>query len=251
MLKLLKHEIIRLYRKSSHMILATILGFVIIFFLPFSLSEVNMVQAQRVVRITVSGIVGGFVFGMFGSIVSDFVGSMYLKPGYLTLTLPISTEKIVLTKIMGALIWSMLEIIVLLLLMIYVLNSWAGTGISVTMYEVVGDILFVITNYYLEIFGAVITLLSTLSFIISAAYLLVTLVNTKYIPKYKGLFLLIISSVIIYVIYFIMSRTLVQNLYMQLDVIGVFVFVNSVLLAGIGLSFFSTVYLIKNKIDLE
>ena len=79
-------------------------------------SAIKMLSSQdqeSIMLVFQAFIFGGLIITMSIStlilIIRRFKGSVYERQGYLTLTLPVSEHQIILAKLLGAFLWSLLE----------------------------------------------------------------------------------------------------------------------------------------------
>lgn len=242
MLKLLKYEMIQSYRQY---LLTLSIFLILCVFAPFLPSFISDILSALI------------VFAFFGisiailvNIITNFNRSMYKRPGYLTLTLPVSTEKLVGAKFLGSLIWVFVSSIVL------------SIGIVILVF-IVGNIsfseIFEIFNIMIDAAAENIGLL-TINIIDSIAmassmilsfYAMITLTKTKYIPKYKTLL-----GIVIYVVILILGGSLLMWQPIDTFISGLgtdgIVWFNIILNIILSIGFYLlTIYLINNKIEVE
>ena len=125
MLKLLKYEIIESYRQY-------LLTFVV-FLMLCAITPLVPVFISNILSILVAIAFTGIFIAIFLNVIISFNRSMYKRPGYLTLTLPVRTENLIGAKLIGSLIWVVISTLVLLIgIMILVM----ATG-EVSLLEVI------------------------------------------------------------------------------------------------------------------
>ncbi len=103
MLKLIKYEFIQSWRNFAYMFLA--------YFVLSILS--GMMMSTEVFPDFITGIAFmsfiflgiGIVFGVIITIAKNFMNSMFNRQGYLTLTLPVSTHQLLLSKVLSSAMW--------------------------------------------------------------------------------------------------------------------------------------------------
>ena len=85
-------------------------------------SAIKMLSSQdqeSIMLVFQAFIFGGLIITMSIStlilIIRRFKGSVYERQGYLTLTLPVSEHQIILAKLLGAFLWSLLSAVVFIL----------------------------------------------------------------------------------------------------------------------------------------
>lgn len=175
---------------------------------------------------------------------------MYKKPGYLTLTLPVSTKELVISKILGAFIWSALGTVVLGIGAIIITLSLSEVNLG-EFFKELFEVLSKMGNYVATILQFLTTMAMSVIFMITSMYFVITLVQTKYIPRFKVFIGTIGYAGISVGINLLFSNSLFQNFYKQLDGTGMFIFVIIMLLIGTILFFIGTVFLIDHKIEVE
>lgn len=242
MLKLLKYEMIQSYRQY---LLTLSIFLILCVFAPFLPSFISDILSALIVFAFL-----GISIAILVNIITNFNRSMYKRPGYLTLTLPVSTEKLVGAKFLGSLIWVFVSSIVL------------SIGIVILVF-IVGNIsfseIFEIFNIMIDAAAENIGLL-TINIIDSIAmassmilsfYAMITLTKTKYIPKYKTLL-----GIVIYVVILILGGSLLMWQPIDTFISGLgtdgIVWFNIILNIILSIGFYLlTIYLINNKIEVE
>lgn len=242
MLKLLKYEIIQSYRQY----LLTFAIFLILCALTPLLPEFIGGVLMTLLMIAFIGI--SIVINV--NVILNFNRSMYKRPGYLTLTLPVSTNKLLMAKYLGSLIWVLIGYLVLLLgmmLLVFLIGDISlgdllegGDIILKLMSENLGDFMLQLINY-----------LTGISAMILSFFFTITLTKTKYIPKYKtvlGIAIYFLGIVLIANILafspinnFISNLTYNQSIIFDIVTNGIFALV----------LYFLTGYLIEHKIEVE
>ncbi|WP_041139998.1 hypothetical protein [Beduini massiliensis] len=242
MLKLLKYELIGSYRQY-------LLTFVIYLLLccatPFLPAVINQFLSG-LLMVALFGI----VISIFVNIVQHFSRSMFSRPGYLTLTLPVSSKELVFSKMIGALIWTFAAFFIL------------GLGLMILMMLIAdfsfGDIFTAINQfcYYISLYpGAVVrsliaALTSTLA-MIASFYFTITFVHTKYVTKNRVLIGVGGYILGLLALGFIMDSSLFYGLINSLNGTSLYIFnifINAVFLV---VFFVGTTYLIDNKLQIE
>lgn len=242
MLKLIKYELIGSYRQYLLTFLIFIIGCIIIPLLPSGMGEL---------------ISGFFMMALFGIVISIFVNiilsfnnSMFKRPGYLTLTLPVSTNQLIISKVIGAFVWSTIAGIVLLIGMIILMFIVTNTSIGV-LFEAIGELIRAFTvNIPLLLQELLIMITSTAALILSF-YFTVTLTHTRFIPKYKTFIGIVGYFIVSMVLGYIISTPMIAEFMSSLDGTGYFLMqmiVNIVMIVGF---FYGTKYLIDRQIEVE
>ena len=242
MLKLLKYEIIQSYRQY----LLTFAIFLIMCTLtPWMPDFISGILLTLLIIAFM-----GISIAINVNVILNFNRSMYKRPGYLTLTLPVSTNKLVEAKYLGSLIWVFASYLVLLLgfmILIFLVGdiSFAellrsGNVVVEIMSENIGDFVLHLLDFFVGI-----------SAMILSFFFVITLTKTKYIPKYKtvlGIVIYLLGLIVVANIFtlspinnFINSLTYRQSVIFDIITIGIFA----------AILYFLTVYLIDHKIEVE
>ena len=131
MLKLLKYEIIESYRQY-------LLTFVV-FLMLCAITPLVPVFISNILSILVAIAFTGIFIAIFLNVIISFNRSMYKRPGYLTLTLPVRTENLIGAKLIGSLIWVVISTLVLLIGIVgIVLSLILGGILSIVLTAVLG-----------------------------------------------------------------------------------------------------------------
>lgn len=242
MLRLLKYEIIQSYRQY----LITFAIFLILCALTPWMPDFISGILMTLIVIAFMGI----SIAINVNVILNFNRSMYKRPGYLTLTLPVSTNKLVIAKYLGSLIWVFVGYLVLLvgiMILIFLVGDISfgqllegGNIIVKIMSENIGDFVLHLVDF-----------LTGISAMILSFFFTITLTKTKYIPKYKTVLgiavyllgLVVIANILAFspVSNFISSLTYEQSVIFEIITVGIFALI----------LYFLTVYLIDHKIEVE
>jgi hypothetical protein len=203
MLKLLKHEF-KVNRSAFLSFYAAVLVLSLLLRLT-NFTNISDDTAGIVVgllmMIYIFGIMGCYIYVMV-AIVRAFNKSMFKKQGYLTLTLPVSTGKLVLSKLLMAAFWIIISTVVVFLSFVIMIPDFAGA-----MGEL-GEFL-VRYGFDLTLWLTLVLLLFSLFEAILLFFFCCTFVNTKYVKGHR----LIIGIGVYMVIYFVTS--FVQSFFMN------------------------------------
>ena len=72
----------------------------------------------------------GILFALFISIFVNYDRSMFKRPGYLTLTLPVSTTELILSKVLTTMIWLIIAMFVMVVGILYLSSSsWVADSL--------------------------------------------------------------------------------------------------------------------------
>ena len=107
MLKLLKYELLGSYRQFCVTFLIFLIGCFVLPYLPLPQAIMSMLLSIVVVAVL------GIIISIYVNIILYFKKSMFSRAGYLTLTLPTSTQELILVKLLGAMIWSIVAGVIL------------------------------------------------------------------------------------------------------------------------------------------
>ena len=96
-----------------------------------SLKSIDTPDQQMIMLVFLALVFGGLIITLSIStlilIIRRFKGSLYDRQGYLTLTLPVSEHQIILSKLLGAFIWSLASSLVFIL-SIYIILVLTGAN---------------------------------------------------------------------------------------------------------------------------
>lgn len=252
MLKLLKYEMIQNYRSFAAIFAIFLIACFSLPFLPMNAFEI----ANTVMVFVVTGI----SISIFVTIIKGYYSSMFQKPGYLTLTLPMSTHQIVLSKIIAAFIWWTLTIVVICFGMLSMITIYSVKNLNQNVIEQTFEVAK-ITLSYLGLYNIqtvliiLLNILTSLMTSITGLFALVTIVQTKYTRKHK-----VLAGFGIYVLYSIIINFVLNRLIYPNDIAYNFTYttLGQVFYIGILVSiiqvviyYFVTIYIVNNKIEIE
>ena len=150
MLKLLKYEIIQSYRQYLLTFAIFLIMCILIPWMPDFISGILL----TLLIIAFMGI----SIAVNVNVILNFNRSMYKRPGYLTLTLPVSTNKLIAAKYLGSLIWVFVSYLVLLLgfmILIFLVGDISftellrsGNVVIEIMGENIGDFVLYLINFF-------------------------------------------------------------------------------------------------------
>lgn len=251
MLKLLKHEFIHSMRTYGiafgifliYCIIYPILANVTI------LQEAYILQAFMIFGLF--GITIGIFIAMVISIFLNYYRSMFQKPAYLTLTLPVSTKDLIISKVLMTLVWVCIGIGVYVVgygLLIIISNIISEGSLYSSWDVIVKEIryLFNVETIKYILFG-IYEILSTIILMISTIYFSLTLTHTKWFRKHRVLIGVIIFLVLSYIIQALTGFIVSEAIYYdeRTMVVGTFQILLSILMI------FSTIYIINHHIEIE
>ena len=206
-----------------------------------SLKSIDTPDQQMIMLVFLALVFGGLIITLSIStlilIIRRFKGSVYDRQGYLTLTLPVSEHQIILAKLLGAFIWSLISSAVFFL-SIYIIFATIDPNMIDSYFF---DYLFV---HYIENFW-----LTLISFFISTVagilciYLSISI--GQLFNEYRTALAVLAYIVIHIVLGFvdIFSPSLNYSMMMSAEI-----FKNLILSA---VFYLGTYYILKNKVNLQ
>ena len=206
-----------------------------------SLKSIDTPDQQMIMLVFLGLVFGGLIITLSIStlilIIRRFKGSVYDRQGYLTLTLPVSEHQIILSKLLGAFIWSLASSLVFIM-SIYIILVLTGTNF-LDIFSL--EYLF---KFYMDSFW-----LSVISFILSTVagilciYLSISIgqLFNEYRTALAVLAYIVIHIVLGFVDMF--SPSLNYSMMMSAEI-----FKDLILSAAFYLG---TYYILKNKVNLQ
>jgi hypothetical protein len=252
MLKLIKNELLHSYRSFAMVFGVFLIACVIFPLLPLEVTLIGTIfTTLAMVGISVAVTV---------TILRNYHSSMFKKPGYLTLTLPVSTHEIVLSKIIAAIIWIIVSSIILFLgiFILFLIGGMKYNAFAdISIMEFINTLIGTLDNFdFVNLASAQIYLLAQLITSVTGGFVLITLVQTKYTRNYKAL----IGALIF--IAFVFISTITTDMISQIPSVALFVtsYSNQFALLWLGILgnlvlsviFYAiTIYVINNMIEIE
>ena len=199
-------------------------------------------ESQPILLIFLALVFGGLMITLGIStlilIIRRFKGSVYDRQGYLTLTLPVSEHQIILAKLLGAFIWSLISSAVLVLSIYIILVIIEPNSVDFLAFK---DLF----QQYLDSIG-----LSLISYILSTVsgllciYLAISI--GQLFNEYRTALAVLAYIVIQIVLGFVgLNLRIDTNFNMMLTFE---IFTDLILIAGFYLG---TYYILKNKVNLQ
>ena len=206
-----------------------------------SLKSIDTPDQQMIMLVFLALVFGGLIITLSIStlilIIRRFKGSVYDRQGYLTLTLPVSEHQIILSKLLGAFIWSLISSAVFFL-SIYIIFATIDPNMVDSYFF---DYLFVhyIDNFWLTLISFFI---STVAGIL-CIYLSISI--GQLFNEYRTALAVLAYIVIHIVLGFvdIFSPSLNYSMMMSAEI-----FKNLILSA---VFYLGTYYILKNKVNLQ
>ena len=246
--KLIKHDLN--YSKKSFFSIAAV---AVVLSLVAALSVTFDIESISIASLVVIGTVLSVMFVM--SIVLIFNGykkSLFGQNGYLFLTLPVSKNNLLLSKVIGALIWANFMGVVTIIMttaIVFVGTNLDGTSTYIlweampNWLEFIGNALYGILSFNVFTFVAIMVLFMT-----------ITLANASFASKRLHWILAGAIGLAYYVIY-IRGTVLIGSLLFNMNTNQTSIFemtllmIYSILVGGI--SYFITLRLLKKRIELD
>ncbi|MFS9155758.1 hypothetical protein [Streptococcus infantis] len=207
-----------------------------------SYNDIPIKESQPILLIFLALVFGGLMITLGIStlilIIRRFKGSVYDRQGYLTLTLPVSEHQIILAKLLGAFIWSLISSAVLVLSIYIILVIIEPNSVNFLAFK---DLF----QQYLDSIGLYLIsfILSTVSGIL-CIYLAISI--GQLFNEYRTALAVLAYIVIQIVLGFVgLNLRIDTNFNMMLTFE---IFTDLILIAGFYLG---TYYILKNKVNLQ
>jgi len=206
-----------------------------------SIKSIDTPDQQMIMLVFLGLVFGGLIITLSIStlilIIRRFKGSVYDRQGYLTLTLPVSEHQIILSKLLGAFIWSLASSLVFILSIYIILVLTGANFLDIFSLEY-------LFKFYMDSFW-----LSVISFILSTVasilciYLSISIgqLFNEYRTALAVLAYIVIHIVLGFVDMF--SPSLNYSMMMSAEI-----FKDLILSAAFYLG---TYYILKNKVNLQ
>ena len=205
-------------------------------------NDIPIKESQPILLIFLALVFGGLMITLGIStlilIIRRFKGSVYDRQGYLTLTLPVSEHQIIMAKLLGAFIWSLISSAVLVLSIYIILVIIEPNSVNFLAFK---DLF----QQYLDSIGLYLIsfILSTISGIL-CIYLAISI--GQLFNEYRTALAVLAYIVIQIVLGFVgLNLRIDTNFNMMLTFE---IFTDLILIAGFYLG---TYYILKNKVNLQ
>lgn len=198
MLKLMKYEFIHSMRTFFIAFVVFLAGCILLpFFMDGFLTSLPIVSV--VFGLGFSFLIIGILFALFISIFVNYDRSMFKRPGYLTLTLPVSTTELILSKVLTTMIWLIIAMFVMVLgfSMMAVVVSVRENAFNLSSFFEFFRMFFesfveYLTHYPIEFLNNVIMVFAELLILVGGIFFSLTIVRTKRFRKHQLIFGVII-----------------------------------------------------------
>ena len=207
-----------------------------------SLKSIDTPDQQMIMLVFLALVFGGLIITLSIStlilIIRRFKGSVYDRQGYLTLTLPVSEHQIILSKLLGAFIWSLASSLVFILSIYIILVLTGANFLDIFSLEYLFK--FYMDSFWLSVISYI---LSTISGIL-CIYLAISI--GQLFNEYRTALAVLAYIVIQTVLGFVgLNLRIDTNFNMMLTFE---IFTDLILIAGFYLG---TYYILKNKVNLQ
>lgn len=198
MLKLLKYELIHEWRSYGIIYLVFIAACALspILFkdqilmnqaMVHTSSTMNMLGVISILNITIMTM--AIIISTAINIALNYRNSMFKRPGYLTLTLPVTTHQLILSKVLADILWILIAGFVLMLgytLMVLVAGILVGLDLpSWSEWMRLFSHLHIDLSDLVRLFLSLALIFSGMAEIILYVYMIITLPQTKFTPRHK------------------------------------------------------------------
>ena len=207
-----------------------------------SLKSIDTPDQQMIMLVFLALVFGGLIITLSIStlilIIRRFKGSVYDRQGYLTLTLPVSEHQIILSKLLGAFIWSLASSLVFILSIYIILVLTGANFLDIFSLEYLFK--FYMDSFWLSVISYI---LSTISGIL-CIYLAISI--GQLFNEYRTAL-----AVVAYIAIQIVLGFVTLNLRIDFDynwVLSFEIFKDLILSVGFYLG---TYYILKNKVNLQ
>ena len=207
-----------------------------------SLKSIDTPDQQMIMLVFLGLVFGGLLITLSIStlilIIRRFKGSVYDRQGYLTLTLPVSEHQIILSKLLGAFIWSLASSLVFILSIYIILVLTGANFLDIFSLEYLFK--FYMDSFWLSVISYI---LSTISGIL-CIYLAISI--GQLFNEYRTALAVLAYIVIQIVLGFVGLNLRIDT---NFNMILTFeIFTDLILIAGFYLG---TYYILKNKVNLQ
>ena len=207
-----------------------------------SLKSIDTPDQQMIMLVFLALVFGGLIITLSIStlilIIRRFKGSVYDRQGYLTLTLPVSEHQIILSKLLGAFIWSLASSLVFILSIYIILVLTGANFLDIFSLEYLFK--FYMDSFWLSVISYI---LSTISGIL-CIYLAISI--GQLFNEYRTAL-----AVLAYIVIQTILGFVGLNLRIDIDynwMISFEIFKDLILSAAFYLG---TYYILKNKVNLQ
>ncbi len=257
MLKLMKYEFI-------HSMRTFLVAFVIFWagciLLPFVTNSfiVNIPVIAIVFAVGFSFLTIGIIIALFVSVVVNYNRSMFKKPGYLTLTLPVSTTELILSKLLTTIIWLVIASVVMMIGIFMIIfiegmrqNLFTFDAFVEPIVSFFQNCIRVVIHYPFKTLYGIILFFSQLVISVAGIFFSLTIVHTKWFRKYQLVFGMIIYLMINFIIEWLAIVLFGSSSFMYLST-ETHSILSNLYYISIGLFFiFGTIYIIDHHIEIE
>ena len=261
MLKLMKYEFIHSYR-TFFISFITFLGACILmpFIMNGILSDIPILSILLALGFSV--LIMGIIIALFVSIVINYDRSMFKRPAYLTLTLPVSTTELIIAKVLTTILWLIIAVFVFIIGTYFMGLVSAFLNDSLSMSSIIDGIRIFgkmfweyLSTQPLNLLANILYVIGELLMLVGGIYVTMTIVHTKWFRKHRLIYGLIIYIVLNFIIeYFSFTFFPQQSLQFGGNIGGItnLIFAQALFFIIVGILLaIGTIYLIDSHLEIE
>lgn len=201
MLKLMKYEFIHSYR-TFLISFMTFIGACLL--MPFVMNGIlsDMPIISILFALGFSVLIVGIIITLFISIVINYDRSMFKRPAYLTLTLPVSTTELIVAKVLTSILWLIIATFVFFIgtylmgLMSAFLNESLSISSIIDGMKMFGKMFWeYLSTQPFNFLANIIHVIGQLLMLVTGIYMTMTVVHTKWFRNHRLIYGLIIYLV--------------------------------------------------------
>ena len=197
----------------------------------------------------------GIIIALFVSLFINFHHSMFKKPAYLTLTLPVSSTQLVLSKVIMSIVWLIIGIFVLMigLFIMTMITSFINDVITISeLFDTLKEMLGSVIHYFIydskDFFKDILAMMSGLIFMIGSIYFALTSAHTKWLRKHRLIFGIILYITIDIIVAYIGSDLFTSSA-INSDILAI---LQSLYYLSLGsFMIFGTIYIFDHYIEID
>lgn len=254
MLKLMKYEFIHSMRTF---VLSYVVFLAMCVIYPFLANRMIIPVVSYLVMFFNMGfilLIIGIVIALFVSLFINFYRSMFKKPAYLSLTLPVSSTKLILSKVIMSMIWLIIGFLVLTI-GLFIMSMITGLiNHSLSILDVLKTLSYFMKSvieysYYhvIPFLKMIFMVICGLVYVVGGIYFSLTVAHTKWLRKHR-----LILGIALYIIMIILVEFIRTNIFAGLTYSDSFLVIQSLYYLIIGaLMIFGTIYIFDHHIEIE
>ncbi|MBQ7889455.1 MAG: hypothetical protein IJ356_06820 [Erysipelotrichaceae bacterium] len=185
MLKLMKYE----FKQNALSYLGLFLVFLSLsLVVPVMHREMNAYLISMLLQTVFVILAFVILVGVFVNSGRTYLNSMFKRPGYLTMTLPVTTHQLVLSKVIPGMFWMIISLIVVVLGIFLFAFTSLEASVEIVL-EAFGDMFSLwfqmLCEYPFECIMYVVGLLGALTKIMMSLYMCLTITHTSWIKNHR------------------------------------------------------------------